>query len=302
MNEQEFRSGTLADGSRLMQPDQLDRIHERGKAALLAHIHKMQDMADAYLEDHGTLVNTRNREFANDMVYMLDGPEQRAVEALARNPLDYPAEAALTLSPQFHGELVSKSSFNIALTNAIGALEQLDKIKKALFYGKGEVGKHDMSYSDVSDLPVVIGDATNLTDQEAANYLHGVIGIATEAGELLEGLRDLLRGKSLDGVNLKEECGDAKWYMAILSRLPQPYGFLWGEDETVNIAKLRARFPNAFTEYDAQNRKLEREYKILSGESDRLVLCVGVVSEVQENRFTNCEFVTIADSDGTDGA
>lgn len=45
--------------------------------------------------------------FANDMVYMLDGPEQRAAEA--ELSFDYVAEAELTLSRQFHGELVATS-------------------------------------------------------------------------------------------------------------------------------------------------------------------------------------------------
>ena len=109
-------------------------------------------------------------------------------------------------------------------------------------------------------MPDHIADRTDLERQQAIDYIHGVIGIATEAGELLEGLRDVLRGKSMDAVKVEEEVGDAKWYMAILART---FGFLWGNDERKNIAKLRARFPDKFTEYDANNRNLAVEREIL---------------------------------------
>jgi NTP pyrophosphatase (non-canonical NTP hydrolase) len=40
---------------------------------------------------------------------------------------------------------------------------------------------------------------------------HGVIGLVTETGEMLEALQK----KKLDKINLLEECGDALWYLAI---------------------------------------------------------------------------------------
>jgi NTP pyrophosphatase (non-canonical NTP hydrolase) len=168
---------------------------------------------------------------------------------------DYVAEATQTLSNQFHGELVSKPAFANALNSSIDALRKLDKVKKSLFYGK-ENGLSLNGLPDTSNLPELIGgDAT-----EAINFIHGVIGLATEAGELLELLRDTLNGEPLDKTNLKEEIGDGKWYMAILSTVGK---FTWGADERANIAKLRARFPDKFTEYDANNRNLASERKIL---------------------------------------
>lgn len=243
--------------------------------ALVRHFGKMKDIAARYVEPtpdyislqgahsltdgvEGAEAPQRNWLFANDMVYMLDGPEQR--EAEAELSFDYVAEAELTLSRQFHGELVSKQAFAFALNNAIDALQRLDVIKKAWFYGRGSVGMNAEHATSTSGLPGLIGQNSELSLLEAADYIHGVFGLATEAGELLEGLREVTRGKSLDLVNVKEEVGDAKWYMAILARVAR---FMWGEDERTNIAKLRARFPDRFTEYDANNRNLSVEREIL---------------------------------------
>ncbi len=150
------------------------------------------------------------------------------------------------------------------------------------------------------------------------NFLHGVMGMVTEAGELL--------GKK-DRVNAIEELGDFTWYLAIASKsvnhnledLPKPtnyqdfdeaskrlsemsselldlikkaffYGkeidynavgmFLSGINSVVedlilicktsrsqvyqiNIDKLKARFPDKFTEERAINRDLDAERQVL---------------------------------------
>lgn len=270
MTEDEFRTGKMADGTRLMQAaDPMKVLHGRG-VALLLHMHKMQDMAGMYLQpgDYtdiegktfmGDKLGGKSTAFVNDVLYMLDGPEQRAAEA--ELSFDYVAEAELTLSRQFHGELVAKHQFTVAVNQAIAALAQLDKVKKALFYGRdaGLASKLDGDVG-VAPLPGMIALANSMDTADVADYLHGVIGLATEAGELLEGMRDVINGKPLDLVNVKEEVGDGKWYMAILARVAR---FMWGEDERTNIAKLRARFPDRFTEYDANNRNLVAERAIL---------------------------------------
>lgn len=249
-------------------------IHDKGLLHLFSHFKEMQDKAAAYVADHETPGHRRDSDFIGNMLEALDGPEQRAIEAEIENPFDYVAEANVTLSREFHGELVSKAAFVGALNNAIQSLQKLDAIKKAWFYGRAAQGI-TQGITMTEDLPAVIGDASNLSEADAAVVLHGIIGIATEAGELLEALRETLSGKSLDVVNLKEEVGDAKWYMAILAPI---CGFAWGDDERVNIAKLRKRFADKFAAYDANNRNLVAERAILEG----------------------CD--TLADSDGDDGA
>ena len=91
--------------------------------------------------------------------------------------------------------------------------------------------------------------------------IHGIIGVATESGELLDLLyRTLIQCETLDEVNLKEEMGDLFWYLAVLS---DASGVSFDEVQQVNIAKLRARYPNKFTEFDAANRNLSNERSIL---------------------------------------
>jgi len=77
--------------------------------------------------------------------------------------------------------------------------------------------------------------------------------------------------KTLDLVNVCEECGDLDWYRGIgidaLSNLlgTDPKSL----DETIkknNIEKLQARYPNKFTETDAIQRDLTAERKILENE------------------------------------
>lgn len=276
MTEDEFRSQDNRGKSVAhVEVDLLATIHGKGFVALANHFKAMQSKAAEYIEptpgytdlegnsyNHDKL-GGRSRGFVNDMIYMLDGPEQRAIEAELTNPFDYVAEAELTLSRQFHGELVGKHVWAHTLNNAIDALTKLDKVKKSLFYGRDN-NLISEGQSGVADLPARVAGDTDLSLLAAADFIHGVIGLATEAGELLELLRDVVNGKPLDLVNIKEEVGDGKWYMAILARVA---GFMWGEDERLNIAKLRARFPDRFTEYDANNRNLSVERGILEGDA-----------------------------------
>jgi len=91
--------------------------------------------------------------------------------------------------------------------------------------------------------------------------LHGLMGVCTEAGELMDPLkRELIYGKGLDEVNVMEECGDLLWYIALAL---DAAGYTMEEAMEKNIAKLRARYPEKFTEEDALNRDLVEERKAL---------------------------------------
>ena len=93
------------------------------------------------------------------------------------------------------------------------------------------------------------------------NLLHAAMGIGTEAGEILDAFkRKLFYGKPLDVVNVKEEIGDVMWYVAILLR---ELDLDFEEILQLNIDKLRARFPDKFTEDKALNRDLDTERQIL---------------------------------------
>jgi NTP pyrophosphatase (non-canonical NTP hydrolase) len=94
--------------------------------------------------------------------------------------------------------------------------------------------------------------------------LHAAMGLCTESGELMDAVKKhLLYGKDIDYINLQEEAGDMFWYAALLA---DAVGFTFEDTFDKNIAKLRARYPNKFTEHDALNRNLEIERQILEGD------------------------------------
>lgn len=112
-----------------------------------------------------------------------------------------------------------------------------------------------------TDLPVYQPMWGRLSDRKTLRILHATMGICTESGELMDAVKKhLLYGKELDYTNLKEEAGDLFWYVALLA---DAVGFTFEDTFDKNIAKLRARYPNKFTEHDALNRDLEKERQIL---------------------------------------
>lgn len=173
---------------------------------------------------------------------------------------DYVAEAHLTASPHFYGDRVPLAHFTTVLEDAIDALNALDCIKKALFYGR-DLGLTVRNVSqNCANLPEWISDEPE-EDQKARNIIHAIIGKATEAGELLELLHaTAVIGKPFDLANAGEEIGDGFWYDALLARA---CGLTFESIQRTNIKKLRHRFPDRFTEYDANNRNLTAERRIL---------------------------------------
>jgi NTP pyrophosphatase (non-canonical NTP hydrolase) len=93
-----------------------------------------------------------------------------------------------------------------------------------------------------------------ILDRRQADVLHAAMGISTESGELLDAVKKhLIYDEELDLPNVKEELGDLMWYIAILLRELGGDGVL-EEVMRVNIEKLKARYPEKFTEYHAMNR------------------------------------------------
>jgi len=93
--------------------------------------------------------------------------------------------------------------------------------------------------------------------------LHAAMGCCTESGELMDAVKKhILYGKPIDEVNLQEEAGDMFWYCALLA---DAVGFSFEDTFEKNIAKLKARYPNKFTEKDALVRDLDKERQILEG-------------------------------------
>jgi NTP pyrophosphatase (non-canonical NTP hydrolase) len=171
----------------------------------------------------------------------------------------YVQEAIKTESLDFDGIKKRLNSLNyqkdlfnsLQIFNQIG--EVLDFHKKYVFYGKGSHEEVDLPDSPEFNFN------SQITDEEV-RLLHAVLGIATEAQEMIDQITNLWKNKHLDKVNLGEEVSDIFWYSAIVSdTLNQPFEKIM---ET-NIQKLRARYGEKFSSEKAINRDLDKERIIL---------------------------------------
>lgn len=89
-------------------------------------------------------------------------------------------------------------------------------------------------------------------DDQIGKLLHAAVGVAGEAGELLDAIKkSWIYGKELDRDNLLEECGDTLFYVAALLRHA---GFTLEQAMEHNIAKLSVRYPNGYTDQAARDR------------------------------------------------
>jgi NTP pyrophosphatase (non-canonical NTP hydrolase) len=96
---------------------------------------------------------------------------------------------------------------------------------------------------------------------ETENNLHMMLGMQTETAELSDVFKkNLAYGKPIDWVNVKEEIGDLMWYIANFCTMNV---IDLEQIMQTNIDKLRARFPEKFTQENALSRDLETERKIL---------------------------------------
>lgn len=192
------------------------------------------------------------------------------------DPYEYQEQAKLTLSGKFYGEKVTNAELRFRIAKALDAANSLDQVKKALFYGKGEdLGlTRACNVATAEHAVVSIAEGMMLSDTFAGfqfdeglngpseQLLHMALGMFTEAGEFLEAVFKAINGEPLDRINMLEEFGDNLWYIAngltiLKSGFPEEFHR--------NNAKLRKRFPDGFTEHDANNRDLTAERNTLEG-------------------------------------
>jgi NTP pyrophosphatase (non-canonical NTP hydrolase) len=105
------------------------------------------------------------------------------------------------------------------------------------------------------------GISNRLGAPETQRLLHGSIGLATEAGEMLDAVKKhVFYGAPLDKVNMAEEVGDLFWYCAVIC---DALNVSFEEVQEKNIAKLKARYGAMFSKDRALHRDLEKERKVL---------------------------------------
>jgi NTP pyrophosphatase (non-canonical NTP hydrolase) len=128
--------------------------------------------------------------------------------------------------------------YDAILDRAEAVGEDADTLKGELVYGRG-VAKTEGGTS----VPVIIGNG----DRQRMHYL---LGLVSEVGELVEAVR------SKSDADAIEELGDILWFA---SRMAIALDTTTEEVQRLNIGKLRARYPERFTEERANNRNLEAE-------------------------------------------
>jgi NTP pyrophosphatase (non-canonical NTP hydrolase) len=91
------------------------------------------------------------------------------------------------------------------------------------------------------------------TEDKERLLVNGALGICGEAGEVADLIKKTaFQGHSLDVEHLVEECGDCCWYLAILC---EAVGTTLETVMTMNIDKLKRRYPNGFSSKRSINRE-----------------------------------------------
>jgi hypothetical protein len=121
-----------------------------------------------------------------------------------------------------------------------------------------------------TDSPLTPELLARLQDPVTIRLLHAAIGLATESGELLDMLKKhIFYGRPLDRVNALEELGDSQWYAALAIDVLQT---TLNDVLTMNIEKLRLRYPEKFTETCAVERDVTAERVLLDRSVGRALI------------------------------
>ncbi|MDX1532767.1 MAG: hypothetical protein R3230_01015 [Nitrosopumilaceae archaeon] len=169
---------------------------------------------------------------------------------------EYQKQAERT-APKFPMDLRVDEKIINALKYTIGNFvsvgNTLDDIKKHIYYGK------QFDWIDQLNQAIPERNIQRYT-QKHADIIHAIIGIATEASEMLEALYKMLETGDLDEVNAIEENGDVMWYQALLLRALESS---FEQSGSINIEKLYERFPDKFDNDKAIYRDVKKERELL---------------------------------------
>ena len=94
---------------------------------------------------------------------------------------------------------------------------------------------------------------------EAIRLNHAVLGMTGEVGELAGAIEKwIYYGQPRNDTNILEEVGDILWYLAMCL---DAAGFTFEQAKKANIAKLQARYPDTYSDYNAteENRNRQQE-------------------------------------------
>lgn len=134
----------------------------------------------------------------------------------------------------------------------------------------------------------MIKRADRLVQDQLIHSLHAICGIVTEAGELMDAFKkEAFYGRPMNPTNIKEEIGDVLWYVALLCRT---HNLTLEECMEANIAKLKVRYGDKFTEHAALNRNLTKEYASL--EVTHKVFRISTTNETDGQHYVTAMYGT----------
>jgi len=112
-----------------------------------------------------------------------------------------------------------------------------------------------------TDTPITPELLERFANPQTIRLIHATLGMVTESAELADMLkRHLFYGRPIDEVNGCEELGDNQWYVGLAIDV---FKTTMNEVLTMNIEKLKLRYPEKFCENHAVERNLEAERKLL---------------------------------------
>lgn len=124
-----------------------------------------------------------------------------------------------------------------------------DDLKGYIFYGREPSPEKPYTMVEFS--------GKGLTESKL-DALHAILGLISESGELAEPILRWVVGYEVNEDHIVEELGDIHWFMNLMTAA---LNLTESNIKKQNIAKLRARFPDKFSEADAIDRDVENEYK-----------------------------------------
>ena len=82
--------------------------------------------------------------------------------------------------------------------------------------------------------------------------IHAALGLSGESGEFADAIKKhTIYNQNMDFANAREELGDILWYCALAANV---LGFSLETVARMNLEKLAARYPEAYSDYHAAAR------------------------------------------------
>lgn len=187
-------------------------------------------------------------------------------------------QAAAQRTARRVGEIRGDLGATLATIEVLVAAGDLaDLLKKQVFYRRETTVEQYLSAIEdirvaLSLLESSVEVSLNSEDVLPLNekLFHGTLGALGEEAEMLEALLVQAHNDEdhIDRTNVIEEAGDSLWYQAEkLAGVEELTGFCPLEVANVNIAKLKARYPDKFSEERAVGRDLAEERRVLEAGS-----------------------------------